>query len=285
MWGIIPAYWNLLSDVNPLLILCARIIFAFIFMMGVLVVTGRMQTFCKTIADKKVMAYLVPAGLLISINWGIFIWAVNNGRVLDSSLGYYLNPLIAFLFGVLVFKEKYVKLQLVAVGLALTGVLISFIAFGSFPFVALSLSLLFAVYGILKKKANADPAASIAIESMIVAPIALIFPFVFLSENVAAVNIPILLLLIGGGALTAIPLFLFARAINDVPFLIVGFFHYISPTLSLIYGLLIGEVPSASQIVSFIFIGLGLILFSIALIYRTSKSKMSRTYTNKTFSQ
>jgi len=263
----------LLSDVNPLLILCARVVFAFIFMMGVLTITGRMQTFCQTITDKKIMQYLVPASFLIAINWGIFIWAVNNGRVLDTSLGYYMNPLIAFSFGVLVFKEKYVKLQLVAVGLALIGVLISFIAFGSFPFVALSLSISFAVYGILKKKAKADPAASIAIESIIITPIALVFPFVFLIESVAAVNIPILLLLIGGGVLTALPLFLFARAINGVPFLIVGFFHYISPTLGLTYGLLTGEAPSPSQIVSFIFIGLGLILFSIALVYRTSKKK------------
>jgi len=271
MWGVLPAYWNLLSDVNPLLILCARVVFAFIFMIGVLTATGRMQIFYQTIKDKRIMKLLVPAATLIATNWGLFIWAVNNGRVLDSSLGYYMNPLIAFSLGVLIFKEKYVKLQLVAVGLALAGVLISFIAFGSFPFIALTLASSFAVYGVLKKKAKADPAASIAIESLVITPIALIFPFIFLMDSVGAANIPIWLLLIGGGALTAIPLFLYARAINDVPFLIVGFFHYISPTLGLTYGLITGEVPSPAQIVSFIFIGLGLIVFSVALV-RKSKS-------------
>jgi len=234
-------------------------------------VSGRVNAFRYTFTDKATMRYLIPASLLITFNWGLYIWAVNNGRVLDSSLGYYMNPLIAFLFGVLVFKEKYSKLQLAAVALAFTGVVISLIAFGSFPFVAFGLSISFAVYGMLKKKAHADPAASIAVESLILAPFALIFSFIFLTESIASVNITSLLLLIGGGALTAIPLFLYARAVNDIPFIIVGFFQYISPSLILIYGLISGELLSASQIVSFVFIGLGLIVFSIALIRNSKK--------------
>jgi len=238
-------------------------------MFGVLLVTGRLQTFRDTIKNKATMKYLFPAAFLISSNWGVYIWAVNNGRVLECSMGYYMNPLIAFLLGVLAFKESYVKLQLVAVALAFTGVLISFIAFGSIPYVAIFLSLSFAVYGVLKKKAKADPAASIAVESLIIAPFALIYSFLFMTESLLSVDFTTSLLLIGGGALTAIPLFLYAKAVNDLPFLIVGFFQYISPSLALIYGLLSGEVPSSSQIVSFTFIGLGLIVFSIALIRKT----------------
>jgi len=268
IWGILPAYWNLLADVNPLLILCCRIVFAFLFMICFLSLSGKFQTFKDTITNKTTMQYLLPAAILITFNWGLYIWAVNNGRVIDASLGYYMNPLIAFLLGILVFREKYLKLQLVAVALAFTGVLISLIAFGNFPIVAICLALSFAFYGLLKKKAQADPAASIAVESLVVAPFALVFPFIFLADSIAEVNIIGFLLLVGGGILTAIPLFLYARAVNDVPFIIVGFLQYIGPSLALTYGLIIGERLSESQIVSFIFIGLGLIVFSIALIRR-----------------
>ena len=266
LWGILPVYWNLLSDIDPLLILCCRILFSFAFMIAVLLISGRFQTFRETITNKKIMFFLAPAAVLISSNWGLYIWAVNNGRVLDSSLGYYMNPLISFLLGVVIFKEKFTKLQIVAVGLAFTGVLISLIAFGSFPFVSIFLALSFAIYGVLKKKARANPAASIAVESLILTPFAIAFSVMFMADSIAEANFIHFLLLVGGGALTAIPLFLYARAVNDIPFLIVGFFQYISPSLTLVYGLIMGETPSVSQIISFIFIGLGLIVFSIALI-------------------
>jgi len=274
LWGILPAYWNQLSGVNPLLILCFRIVFAFVFMICFLKISGRIQVFRDTITNKATMRCLVPAACFISVNWGLFIWAVNNGRVLDSSLGYYMNPLIAFLLGVLVFKEKHVKLQLVAVGLAFTGVLISLIAFGSFPIIAICLASSFAVYGMLKKKAQADPAASIAVESLVIAPFALVFAVFFLNDNIVSLSIPNILLLVGGGALTAIPLVLYARAVNDIPFIIVGFFQYISPSIALFYGLITGEVPSSAQIVSFIFIGLGLLVFSFALLKKSKGSKI-----------
>ena len=275
LWGILPAYWNLLSGVDPMFVLCCRIVFAFAFMMCVLIASGRINAFKETITNKTTMKYLVPAAFLIAFNWGLYIWAVNNGRVLDSSLGYYMNPLIAFSLGVLLFREKYLKLQLVAVALALTGVIVSLIAFGSFPIVALGLSLSFAVYGFLKKKAHADPAASIAVESLIVAPLALAFSFFFLTDSLAAVKTTELLLLVGGGILTAIPLFLYARAVNDIPFIIVGFFQYISPSLALCYGLITGETPSGPQIVSFIFIGLGLVVFSIALLQKVKSAPVN----------
>jgi len=184
-----------------------------------------------------------------------------------------MNPLIAFSLGIILFKEKFFKLQLVAVGLALTGVIISLIAFGSFPVVAICLAVSFAIYGTLKKKAGADPAASIAVESLLITPFALVFSVFFMRDSIIALNIVDSLLLIGGGVLTAIPLILYARAINDIPFITVGFFQYISPSMALIYGLLTGETPSDAQIVSFIFIGLGLVVFSIALFLKVKASE------------
>jgi len=266
MWGILPAYWNLLSGVDPLLILCCRIVFSLVFTICLLLTTNRTKVFIETLKDKPAMWYLIPASVLITFNWGLYIWAVNNGHILDCSIGYYMNPLMVFLLGTIIFREKFTKLQIVAVILAFIGMLISVIAYGSFPYISISLSLSFSAYGVFKKKAGADPVSSIAVESMIITPFAILFSFLFLRDSIVSAGIVEAILLIVGGVLTAVPLVLYARAVNGIPFIIVGFFQYISPSLSTVYGILRGERPSASQYVSFIFIGLGLIVFSIALV-------------------
>ena len=276
MWGSLPVFWNLLSGVNPLLILCCRIVFSFVFTAALLAVTGRMGTLPAIFKDKAVIRSLIPASILITINWGLYIWAINSGHILDASLGYYMNPLMVFLFGILVFREKSTKLHLIAVALAFTGVLISVIAYGSFPYISVGLSLSFAAYGVFKKKAGSDPVAGIAVESMLVTPFALIFALIFIPGSITSVNMTETLLLICGGALTAAPLVLFARAINDIPFIIVGFFQYLSPTITMIYGLIRGETLSAPQIVSYIFIWLGLIVFSIALVRKDKAGEVDQ---------
>ena len=259
-----------------MLILCGRVIFAFVFMMCLIAVNGKMQLFLDTLTDKSKMKYLVPAAVLISFNWGLFIYAVNTGQIMYSSLGYYMNPLIAFLMGVIIFREKYTALQLIAVGLAFTGLIVSIIAYGRVPIISISLALSFGAYGVLKKKANADPNSGIAIESMIITPFALIFAFAFMIEPMRTASIIEWVLLVLGGAATAIPLVLYSRAINDVPFITVGFLQYISPSLGLAYGFLVGIRPTESQIVSFIFIGLGLIVFSIALVRIAKKERLEQ---------
>ena len=223
------------------------------------------------------MRYLIPASILITFSWGYYIWAVNSGRILDTSLGYYINPLLSFLFGILIFGEKSSKLQFLAVGLAFTGVLISVIAYGSFPYVSVILALAFAAYGVMKKKACADPVSSVAIESLLMIPFAVVFVLLFLGEDFKAVGGTDLLLLIGGGAVTAVPLTLYARAVNEIPYIVVGFIQYTSPTIALTYGLLSGETPTQSQIISFLFIGPALILFSIALVLNNRKAIMQQS--------
>ncbi|MCL2408586.1 MAG: EamA family transporter RarD [Oscillospiraceae bacterium] len=272
LWGVLPPYWNLLIGVDPLLILCSRVVFACLFMLIVLPITRRTQVFLETLKDKLAMRWLIPASVLIAINWGLFIWAVNTGRVLEASLGYYMNPLLAVLIGSVMFREKCTKLQYAAVALAFTGLLISVIAYGSFPIVSVSLAISFGAYGAIKKKAQADPIASIAIESMLMTPFALIFAFVFMTGDVLSVSLTQILLMLGGGAATAVPLVLYSRAINDIPFTTVGFLQYISPSMALIYALFTGEIVTAPRLVSFIFTWLGLAVFSIALI-RIAKSK------------
>lgn len=266
VWGTLPAYWQLMTHLDPLLILCGRIVFSLVLMLCLLFVTGRMQIFLDTLKNRKIMRRLLPCALLITFNWGLFIWAVNSRHVLECSLGYYINPLIVFLLGVFLFREKCTRLQLIAVVLAAAGVIISVAAYGDFPFVAFGLALSFSVYGVLKKQAGADPISGIAVETLITTPFALAFALIFRTDSVSALSLVDVLLLIGGGAVTAAPLVMYAQAVNHVPFVIVGFFQYISPSLMLIYGIFRGEALSASQLVSFIFIGLALIVFSIAII-------------------
>ena len=228
--------------------------------------------FLQTIKNKESMRYLIPASILITFSWGAYIWAVNSGRILDTSLGYYINPLISFLFGIFIFGEKSSKLQLIAVALAFTGVLVSVIAYGSFPYVSVVLALAFAGYGVMKKKARADPVSSIAIESLLMVPFALAFALLFTMDDIKAVSTTDVLLMIGGGAVTAVPLALYARAVNEIPYIIVGFIQYISPSMALVYGLMRGERPSDSQLISFAFIWPALIVFSIGIILNHRKA-------------
>jgi len=272
LWGTHAAYWNLLINVNPMLILCCRIVFALVFTTVLLLISGRLQLLLSILRNKTMMQYTAPAAVLISLNWGLYIWAVNAGHVLDCSLGYYMSPLIAFLLGVLIFREKYTRLQLAAVALAFVGLLVSVITFGDIPYISIGLASSFAAYGVMKKLARTDPVAGIAAETLITTPFAIAVGLIFLSDGFRTLSTSDLLLLIGGGVVTATPLILYARSVNDIPLIIVGFFQYISPSLLLIYGLISGEMLTLAQLVSFIFIGLGLLVFSIALV-RISKTE------------
>ena len=266
IWGILPIYWQLLGGVNSLLVLCCRIIFSLIFTIVLLGVSGNIKVFRDTLLDKASMRWLIPAAVIVTFNWGLFIWAVNSGHVIECSLGYYINPLLVFLIGVLLLREKFTRLQLVAVALAFVGVLISVLAYGVFPVVSITLALTFAVYGVLKKKARVEPVAGIAIETLVITPFALAFALLFMMDGILNASLGELLLLAGAGVATAVPLIMFSRSVNNVPFIIVGFFQYISPSLMLIYGIISGEAPSTAQLISLIFTGLGLVVFSIALV-------------------
>ena len=285
LWGILPAYWNLLSDVDSLLILCCRIVFSMVLMIALLGVSGRMHVFWDAIKNRSQVRYLIPAGIIVTANWGTFIWAVNAGHVLDCSLGYYMNPLIVFALGVILFREKCTKLQLVAVAFAVIGVLISVMAYGSFPYIAVVLAVTFGVYGTLKKMAHADPVAGIVVETLVVTPFAVAAALIFKSESIGSLGAVSILLLVGGGVATAIPMVLYSTCVNKIPFIVLGFLQYISPTIALVYGLMIGETLSQSQLISFIFIGIGLVAFSAAMIveYREKKATAAEPQTIRNF--
>lgn len=271
LWGSLPIYWNLLVGVDSLFILCCRITFSLVFVIALLAALKRMQSFRDLLSNKKALLLLAPASLFITYNWGLYIWAVNAGYIIDCSIGYFMNPLVVFVLGVIMFKEKCSKLQVVSVAFAVVGVLISVIAYGKFPIISITLAVSFSLYGVCKKKAKVDPIASIAVETMFITPFMIAFALIFKSDVFRTLDISDILLLIGAGVVTATPLVLYSRIVNDIPFMMVGFFQYISPAIQMVYGLLRGEAASPSQMVSFAFILVGLIVFSFDTIRKSKE--------------
>ncbi|WP_035423636.1 EamA family transporter RarD [Bacillus sp. UNC438CL73TsuS30] len=276
LWGLLPIYWKLIDQVSAFEILANRIFWSFIFMILVLLLTRRWRLFTQTLKgfaqNKKQLYALAIASLLISINWFVYIWAVNSGHMLEASLGYYINPLVSVLLGMIVLKEKLSIAQYISFGLATIGVLIISISHGKFPWIAISLALSFGLYGLAKKLINVESAVGLTLETLVVAPIAAIYMcFLFINGTNSFLSASAVtdLLLIGAGAATAVPLLYFAKGAQKIPLSLLGFLQYIAPTLTLILGVFVyKEHFSKTQLLSFIFI------WSALTIYSLSKTKL-----------
>lgn len=275
-WGVLPFYWHLLGAVDPVVILCCRILFSALFTTLVLLCTGRIRELIAVFRSRRLMRVLIPAGAFVSLNWGLYIYAVNAGHVMDASLAYYMNPLVIFACGMLVFRERCSRTELLAVALAAVGVLIPAFSYGAFPFLAFGMAFSFAVYGILKKFAHVDGFVSIAAETLVMSPLALLYLVVFPTARAAipALSLPTVLLLMLAGPVTATPLALYTRAVNDLPMATVGFLQYILPTLLLINGVAFnGEEFTWVKAVSFALIWAGLILYSAEMRKKERKNR------------
>jgi chloramphenicol-sensitive protein RarD len=276
LWGLLPIYWKLLDNVNAKEILASRVLWSFIFMIIILFLTKKLGLFLQTIKgfakNKKQMYALTIASLLISVNWFIYIWAVNSGHMIEASLGYYINPLISILLGMIVLKEKLTIYQYVSFILAAIGVLIISISHGQFPWIAISLALSFGVYGLAKKLINVDSAVGLTLETLVVTPVAAIYiGYLFMTGSISFITSGIQtdLLLIGAGVATAVPLLYFAKGAQKIPLSLLGFLQYIAPTLTLLLGVFIyHEHFTKIQLLSFMFI------WSALTIYSLSKTKL-----------
>ncbi|WP_047980580.1 EamA family transporter RarD [Ornithinibacillus contaminans] len=280
IWGFLPIYWKLVDQVDAGEILAHRIIWSFVFMVLVILSvrkwSGFVQEFKRIIKDKKKFMFITLASVVISLNWLTYIWAVNSNHVIQASLGYYINPLISILLAIIVLKEKLTKSQALSVLLAGTGVLYLTISYGVFPWVSLFLAISFALYGVFKKVVDIPAMYGLAIETMIVTPIALIYLLIIPTNSFSAPNSSLadILLLIGGGIVTALPLLLFASGAKRIPLAMVGFLQYIAPTLMLIIGVfLYHETFSKEHFVAFGLIWLALIIY-LASVYRFPVRKM-----------
>lgn len=272
MWGLLPLYWKLIESVAAEEILAHRIIWSFVYMLFVLGISKRLGQLLaewkRLLHQPKSFIFLIIASLLISINWFLYIWAVNHDHIIETSLGYYINPLISILLGMVVLKERLNFWQLFSVALAAAGVTILTVQFGSFPWVAISLAVSFGIYGLAKKTANFDAAIGLTMETLVITPLALIY-LLFLQVNgsisFGSSSLSDSLLLMGAGIATAMPLLYFAKGARLIPLSMLGFLQYISPTISLCIGVfLYHEHFTRAHMTAFFFIWTALITFSFA---------------------
>lgn len=270
LWGFQPLYWALIPDVDSFTMLGCRIVMAALFSLALLAAGKRLSELKALFHNKKIMKILLPAVVFLLADWAVFLVVINAGHVLDVSLGYYLNPLILFAAGVVLFKEKYTGIQLVALGVAAVGVIISTVAFGSFPFISVVIAVNWAIYASLKKNVKVDGILSIAAETLILTPFAIAFLIIFKHSDMAILNVRETVLLIGSGVVTALPMFLYSNSVSRFSLIVMCFAQYLSPTFNLLCGLIMGESFSPSQIVSFVFFIAAIAIFTAGEI-RTVK--------------
>lgn len=267
-WGLLPLYWRLFENMPAWEVLAHRVVWAFVFV-GVLVAASKQwKQLKKVLSGRRTIIAVVLCSLFISANWLIYIWAVNNDRVVETSLGYYMNPLISILMAVIFLKERLSIGQWIAIALAGTGVAVMAVELGQLPWVSLALAGSFALYGLAKKALNLDALLGLTWETVIVLPMALIY-LIFLqahgTSTFTELPVPKMLFLLLSGPATALPLFWFGKATRLLPLSLVGFIQYISPTTSLLLAIFAFDEPfDSSQFVSFAFIWLALIVYSTA---------------------
>lgn len=284
IWGFFPLFWKLLEQVNSIEILLSRIIWSFVFTTLFIFLIGQRKTLFQDIKslwiEKRSFWSLMAASFVISCNWYIYIWAVNHDHVIDTSLGYYINPIITVLCGMIFFKEKLSRAQIAAVVFAFIGVGIMTVSYGKIPWISLLLAFTFATYGVLKKKVPLNETRGLAIETMFVLPIALVYYIYLMSTSETSfmkVDLKLDLLLMVGGVLTAFPLILFAKGAKRLPQSILGFIQYLSPTLILFLGIVLYREPFTKiDLLSFSFIWVGILIFTISTFVESRKRHHSK---------
>lgn len=282
LWGILPIYWKLINSVFSMEILSNRIVWAFVFTIVIIAVTKQWEELKGIAKDKKQMFYIFIASILIAINWGLYIWAVNSGKIVDSSLGYYINPLFAVVLGMLIFKEKLNYWQIAALFIAAIGVIIKTVQYGKIPWISLGLAISFGLYGAIKKSVKANSIVGLTLETTMLTPIAAIY---IASRQISGVGAfgsegpLVILLLIGSGVVTAIPLLLFASGAKRLPMSVLGFTQYISPTISLLIGIFVyHEHFTAIDMIGFGFIWIALVIYSFSQIGLVKSSKAEEQF-------
>ncbi|MXP59914.1 EamA family transporter RarD [Pantoea sp. Taur] len=281
IWGIAPAYFKLVKEVPPTEIMTHRVIWSALFMLVLITLSRSWQQVRTVLAQPKKVLLLAVTAVTIGGNWLLFIWAVNNQHMLEASLGYFINPLINVVFGMLFLRERFRRLQWLAVLLATLGVLVQLWQFGSLPIIGLGLALSFAVYGLLRKKIQVDAQSGMLIETAWLFPLAAIYLFGFadsatshLSANPMSLNFK----LIAAGIVTTIPLMLFAAACARLRLSTVGFFQYLGPTLMFLLAVLFyGESLTPDKMVTFGFIWLALAVFIVDAVAFSARTRVRVT--------
>ncbi len=277
-WGMFPLFWKQLSHVDAVQVLSHRILWSFVFV-GLIVFLTKRRKQLAILKKKRTWLLLSITSVLIATNWVVYIYAVNTGHIVESSFGYYINPLMNVVLGVFVLKERLPKLQIIALIFAFIGIVIIRLYLGRLPIISLVLATSFALYGLFRKIANIEPMTALLVETILLTPFA--FGWILFNNTngtgAFGADTTTSFLLITGGIITAIPLLWFGIAAQKIPLSAIGFIQYLSPTAQLLLGIFIyKEQFSAYHLIGFGFVWLGLIFFSINIYSNISKGNKAK---------
>ncbi|OIN68378.1 EamA family transporter [Exiguobacterium sp. KRL4] len=266
IWGLLPIYWKLLASVSSEEILAHRIVWSFLFLLLLLYVQKALPKFTGALKNPFTRRLFFLNGLIISMNWFIYIWAVNHNFIVEASLGYYINPIVSIVFGVFFFREKLSRIEWLAILLATIGVLILTIGYGKFPWISLALAFSFGFYGVVKKQRPLESTVSLTIETLAPLPLAILFlGYIGVSgQETFTSSIFVTIGLVLTGVITAVPLLLFGFGAQRIPFTVVGFLQFVAPTLSLAIGVLLYDEPfTRTHLIAFTFIWSAAFVFTL----------------------
>lgn len=269
IWGFFPLYFKLLKDYDAVEIIGHRIIWTFVAILAIMTVTRRWQWLTTIRQNPKLILYTAVSGAIISVNWLVYVWAVNHDRILEASLGYYIGPLVGVLLSLVVLKERLRPMQWLAVVLAAVGVIIQLVLLGKLPWVSLVLASSFSVYGLMHRRTPLDALSAMFIETILLVPVFMVW---FAKHEVASSQLTFwfstdIWLLMLAGPITLIPLLMFNKATKMVTYSLLSFMNYITPSLIFLLAIFLYHEPfNITKLVTFAFIWAGLVFFSYDLI-------------------
>ncbi len=279
IWGFQPLYWYLCTvlcgEIDTFFLMACRIVWAAACCLCILWAQGKLPLLWAVFRDKNVLKREIPASVMLFGDWLVYLWAVQNGRVLECSLGYYIEPLVVFALGAVIFKEKLTWRHLVIIAVVVIGIVLSTSGFGGVPYVTIALSLMFAVYAALKKTLTIDSIVSTAAEILMMLPVAFLFVLFFrMGDNGLGAMTPLKqLMMIGGGIVTGLPMVFYSVGVRNLPLMTTGICQYISPSLAIVCGAIMGETLTREKLVSFLFIWAGVILYVANTFYEEKRKK------------
>lgn len=265
-WGIAPVYFKALGSVGAGEIIAHRILWSVVLLAAVLLVMRRVAGFAALRANPRLLLWLAGTTVLVTSNWLVYVWAVNAGRVLEASLGYFINPLVSVLLAALLLKERLRRPQQIAFALAMLGVLNQIVQVGALPWISLFLAVTFALYGFLRKRLAIDPVSGLLVETLLAAPVALLYLRALGADGSLAFGhqgLTVDLLLVAAGAVTSLPLVLFTYGAQRLRLTTMGFLQYLAPTLMFLLGVLVyGEPLDTGRLGTFALIWAGLLVYT-----------------------
>lgn len=273
IWGFQPLYWYICGEWDTYFLLACRIIWAAVCCLCILWAQGKLPQLLAVFRDKNILKREIPASVFLLADWGVYLWAVQNGRVLECSLGYYIQPIVVFILGAVIFREKVSWRHIVILAVVVVGIVLSADGFNGIPYVTILLAVCFAIYAAIKRSLRIDSVVSTSAEIVMMVPLALLFILLFRMGDTGMASITPLrqLMLLGAGVVTAMPMVLYSVGVKYLPLMTAGFCQYLSPTLAIVCGMIMGEYLTAEKLRSFYFIWAGVLLYCLNTVYEERK--------------